>query len=187
MFGLFPDRSTSSQRGSNRGGGSSTSDTRGTATSTSRNWSAAYAFAEGTNWSDADTTQRVYEYAVEPVTLQHLPDHALLLVLSAPGGGRTITPVECDPAIITLDRVTTGPLPDPPPPPAAVPVPDPALAPPVQPQWGTHPAPQWATRQGAPPPRAPLASDPGPPPGQQSGPRSPDDPRQGPPPLFGKG
>ncbi|WP_165966249.1 hypothetical protein, partial [Actinomadura sp. 7K534] len=96
MFGLFPDRSTSSQRGSNRGGGSSTSDTRGTATSTSRNWSAAYAFAEGTNWSDADTTQRVYEYAVEPVTLQHLPDHALLLVLSAPGGGRTITPVECD-------------------------------------------------------------------------------------------
>ncbi|TDE20832.1 hypothetical protein, partial [Actinomadura sp. 6K520] len=110
MFGLFPDRSTSYQRGSNRGGGSSTSDTRGTATSTSRNWSAAYAFAEGTNWSDADTTQRVYEYAVEPVTLQHLPDHALLLVVSAPGGGRTITPVECDPAIITLDRVTTGPL-----------------------------------------------------------------------------
>ncbi|TDD23770.1 hypothetical protein E1287_38720, partial [Actinomadura sp. KC06] len=115
MFGMFPERSASYQRGSNRGGSTSTSDTEGTATSTSRNWSAAYAYAQGTNWSDADTTQRVYEYAVEPVTLQHLPDHALLLVESAPGGGRTLTAVECDPSIITLDRVTTGPLPEPPP------------------------------------------------------------------------
>ncbi|TMQ90194.1 hypothetical protein ETD83_36480, partial [Actinomadura soli] len=115
MFGLFPDRSTSRQHGSNRGGSTSSSDTEGTATSTSRNWSAAYAYAAGTNWSDADTTQRVYEYAVEPVTLQHLPDHALLLVESAPGGRRSLTPVECDPSIITLDRVITGPLPEPPP------------------------------------------------------------------------
>ena len=81
----------------------------------SRNWSSAYSFAEGTNWSDADTTQRVYEYAVEPVTLQHLPDHALLLIETRPEGGRKLTPVECDPAIVTLDRVATTPLPDPPP------------------------------------------------------------------------
>ncbi|TDD60721.1 hypothetical protein E1293_45510 [Actinomadura darangshiensis] len=187
MFGLFPDRSTNYQRGSNRGGSTSTSDTEGTATSTSRNWSAAYSYAEGTNWSDADTTQRVYEYAVEPVTLQHLPDHALLLVESAPGGGRNITPVECDPAIITLERVTTGPLPDPPPAPQAIPGPGPALdAPgPLPPQWATPPAPQWAAQPIAPPPRAPLTSDPGPPPGQQTGPRPPDEPRQGPPPGFG--
>ncbi|WP_141583434.1 hypothetical protein [Actinomadura sp. WMMA1423] len=190
MFGLFPDRSTSYQRGSNRGGSTSRSDTVGTSTSTSRNWSAAYSYAEGTNWSDADTTQRVYEYVVEPVTLQHLPDHALLLVESAPGGGRTITPVECDPAIITLDRVTNGPLPDPPAP-QALPAPGPALtapgpltqAPPQQ--WGTPSAPQWAAPPVLPPPRAPLSSQPGPPPGQQTGPRPPGDPRQGPPPLFG--
>ncbi|MES9540466.1 hypothetical protein [Actinomadura sp. NPDC000600] len=193
MFGLFPDRSTSYQRGSNRGGSTSRSDTEGTSTSTSRNWSAAYSYAEGTNWSDADTTQRVYEYVVEPVTLQHLPDHALLLVESAPGGGRTITPVECDPAIITLDRVTTGPLPDPPAPQQALPASGAALTAPgpltqAQPQvqqWGTPSAPQWATPPAPPPPRAPLTSQPGPPPGQQTGPRTPGDPRQGPPPLFG--
>ncbi|MFG2088202.1 MULTISPECIES: hypothetical protein [unclassified Spirillospora] len=180
MFGLFPDRSTSYQRGRNRGGGTSTSDTEGIATSTSRNWSAAYSFAEGTNWSDADTTQRVYEYAVEPVSLQHLPDHALLVVVSAPGGGRTVTPVECDPAIITLDRVTTGPLPDPPPPPQAVPGPAPASHGPL-----TQQPPRWAAPPAPPPPRAPLPSDPGPPPGGQTGPRPPGDPRSGPPPLFG--
>ncbi|MCP9966052.1 hypothetical protein LUX57_13830 [Actinomadura madurae] len=189
MFGLFPDRSTNYQRGSNRGGSTNTSDTVGTSTSTSRNWSAAYSYAEGTNWSDADTTQRVYEYAVEPVTLQHLPDHALLLVESAPGGGRAITPVECDPAIITLERVTTGPLPDPPAPQQAIPAPVTAPQ-----QWATPAAPQWAAPPAPPPPRAPLAVDPGPPPGGQTGPRPPggqtgprppDTPRQGPPPLFG--
>ncbi|SPT49694.1 Uncharacterised protein [Actinomadura madurae] len=180
MFGLFPDRSTNYQRGSNRGGSTNTSDTVGTSTSTSRNWSAAYSYAEGTNWSDADTTQRVYEYAVEPVTLQHLPDHALLLVESAPGGGRAITPVECDPAIITLERVTTGSLPDPPAPQQAIPAPVTAPQ-----QWATPAAPQWAAPPAPPPPRAPLAVDPGPPPGGQTGPRPPDTPRQGPPPLFG--
>ncbi|MFI0407800.1 hypothetical protein [Actinomadura sp. 3N508] len=187
MFGLFPDRSTSRQRGSNRGGSTSSSDTEGTATSTSRNWSAAYAYAAGTNWSDADTTQRVYEYAVEPVTLQHLPDHALLLVESAPGGGRTLTPVECDPSIITLDRVTTGPLPEPPPVPQ-----QPAIAAPAADQpapWAVQAAPQWAAQPAPPPPRAPLSTDPGPPPGHQTGPRTPEPmphrPGDGPPPLFG--
>lgn len=172
MFGLFPDRSTSNQRGRNRGGSTGESRTEGTAASTSRNWSAAYAYAEGTNWSDADTTQRVYEYVVEPVTLQHLPDHALLLVRSEPGGGRTVTPVECDPAIITLDRVTTGPLPDPPAPRQAIPAPGALTRQP--PQWAAPP-PQWAAPPAPPPPRAPLTSDPGPPPGH----------RPGPPPLWG--
>ncbi|MFG1854997.1 hypothetical protein ACGFJT_24400 [Actinomadura geliboluensis] len=184
MFGLFPDRSTSSQRGRNRGGADSRSDTEGTAVATTRNWSAASSYAEGTNWSDADTSQRVYEYVVEPVTLQHLPDHALLLVQSAPGGGRTVTPVECDPAIITLDRVTTGPLPDPPVPRA---IPGPTALTRQPPQWAAPP-PQWATPPAPPPPRAPLASDSGPPPG--TGPRAPGGGPppgrdQGPPPLFG--
>ena len=114
-FGLFPDRSTNRGDSRTRGGGTNETDTRGVSRSTSRNWSRAYAYATGTNWSDADTTQRVYEYAVEPVTLQHLPDHALLLVETRPEGGRKLTPVECDPAIVTLDRVATEPLSDPPP------------------------------------------------------------------------
>ncbi|SNT59023.1 hypothetical protein SAMN05443665_105140 [Actinomadura meyerae] len=172
MFGLFPDRSTSSQRGRNRGGSDSRSATEGTAVATTRNWSAASSYAEGTNWSDADSSQRVYEYVVEPVTLQHLPDHALLLVQSAPGGGRTVTPVECDPAIVTLDRVTTGPLPDPPAP-RAVPGPT-APAGQQSPQW-TAPPPRWAAPPAPPPPRAPLTPDPGRPAGRD----------QGPPPLFG--
>ncbi len=32
----------------------------------SRNWSAATSWADGSNWSNAESTQRVYEYAVEP-------------------------------------------------------------------------------------------------------------------------
>ncbi|MFD0853922.1 hypothetical protein ACFQ07_16915, partial [Actinomadura adrarensis] len=163
MFGLFPDRSTNTSRGSNRGGSHSVSDTTGTSTSTSRNWSSTYSFAEGTNWSDADSTQRVYEYVIEPVTLQHLPDHALLLVESAPGGGRTLTPVECDPAIITLDRVSLSPLPDPPEAPQQA---LPAGTPSTAPQWTAAPPP-------APTPREPLPHTPGPPPGYQTGPRPP--------------
>lgn len=165
-LGLFPDRSTNRQSGSSRGGGQNTSDTTGTAVSTSRNWSAAYSYAEGTNWSDADTTQRVYEYVVEPVTLQHLPDHALLLVESAPGGGRRLTPVECDPAIITLDRVSTAPLPDPP-------APQQAITGAASAAVGYGPlaaAPQWATPPAPPAPRAPLPYEPGPPTGYQTGP-----------------
>ncbi|WP_395104284.1 hypothetical protein [Actinomadura sp. SCN-SB] len=168
MFGLFPDRSTNRQSGSNRGGSRSTSDTTGTSTSTSRNWSATYSYAEGTNWSDTDSTQRVYEYVIEPVTLQHLPDHALLLVESAPGGGRVLTPVECDPAIVTLDRVSLDPLPDPPAPQQAIASGSPATTP----GWTAAPP-------AAPVPREPLPQQPGPPPGHRSG------PRHGPPPLFG--
>lgn len=73
----------------------------------SRNWSAAVSWADGTSWSDAEATQRVYEYTVEPTTIQHLPDHALLLVMPTIGGP-SLAPVECDPAIITLPRVSVA-------------------------------------------------------------------------------
>lgn len=89
--------------------------------SVSRNWSTALSWAEGTNWSNADTTQRVYEYTVEPTVLQNLPDYALLLVIRG-DSGPVLQPVECDPAIITLPRVSTTPLPEP----AAGQLPDPA-------------------------------------------------------------
>lgn len=62
---------------------------------------------EGTSWSDADTTQRVYEYAVEPTVLQNLPDNALLLVTRSAG----MQSVECHPAIVTLPGVSMTPRP----------------------------------------------------------------------------
>jgi hypothetical protein len=78
----------------------------------SRNWSTARSWAESTNWSNAAASQRVYEYAVEPAVLQNLPDQALLLVTRG-SGGPVLTSVECDPAIVTMPRVSTAPLPDP--------------------------------------------------------------------------
>jgi hypothetical protein len=89
-------------------GGSNRSQGR----SVSRTWSTSWSQAQGTTWSNAAATQRVYEYAVEPAVLQNLPDHALLLVTRGPGGP-ALQPVECDPAIITLPRVSTMPLQDP--------------------------------------------------------------------------
>jgi len=56
---------------------------------------------------------------VEPTTLQHLPDYAMLLVTSRPGGGHVLAPVECNPEIVTLPRVSTDPLPVVGPPPGA--------------------------------------------------------------------
>jgi len=82
------------------------SRTRGT--STSRNWSTAQSRADGTSWSDAAATQRVYEYTVEPAVLQHLPDQALLLARRGPDGPH-LQAVECDPAIATLPGVTARP------------------------------------------------------------------------------
>jgi hypothetical protein len=80
--------------------------------SVSRNWSTARSWAESTNWSNAAASQRVYEYTVEPAVLQNLPDQALLLVTRG-SGGPVLTSVECDPAIVTLPRVSNAPLPDP--------------------------------------------------------------------------
>lgn len=96
--------------------------------------------ADGMNWSDATSTQRVYEYTVEPFVLQNLPDNALLL--AARPTGTNPQPVECHPSIITLPHVSTTPLrPVPGRPPAATPLPDgqeswPQLEPRrYQPQW----------------------------------------------------
>jgi hypothetical protein len=85
-----------------------------------RNWSQTVSRAEGTNWNDAAAAERVYEYAVEPRTLQDLPDYALLLV-KGQGNGSVLQPVECNPEIVTLPRVTMQPLP-------ALRLPDPAEA-----------------------------------------------------------
>lgn len=65
-------------------------------TSTSRNLPTGLSWADGANWSDAEATQRVYEYAVEPTALQQLPDSAPLLT------------VECDPELASMRAVSAG-------------------------------------------------------------------------------
>ena len=103
--------SSSSPQGGGGSSGNSRGRQRGHSRSISRTWSTALSWAEGSNWSNAAASQRVYEYTVEPAVLQNLPDQALLLVTR--GSGRPVLqPVECDPAIITLPRVSTGVLPD---------------------------------------------------------------------------
>jgi hypothetical protein len=74
-----------------------------------RSWGATSSRAVGISWSDATTSQRVYEYAIEPRVLQNLPDYAMLLVESSTDGP-TVKAIECNPDIITLPRVTMRPL-----------------------------------------------------------------------------
>jgi hypothetical protein len=98
-----------------RGGSSGTSrgmgfsSQRGSNWSKTRNWSQTESQAKGTNWSDAQAVQRVYEYAVEPRVLQDLPEYAMLLV-KGEGRGSVVQAVEVDPAIVTLPRVSMTPL-----------------------------------------------------------------------------
>jgi hypothetical protein len=82
---------------------------RGTNWSRTRNWSQTESVAQGTNWSDASSASRVYEYAVEPRVLQDLPEYAMILV-KGQGRGSVVQAVEVDPAIVTLPRVSMEPL-----------------------------------------------------------------------------
>jgi hypothetical protein len=93
--------------------------------------------SDGTSWNDATSYQRVYEFAVEPAVLQHLPDNALLLATRG-AAGPGLQAVECHPGIITMASVSTMPLPTTAPwhPPAgAHPGPAQISAPPERPQW----------------------------------------------------
>ncbi|MEU4714801.1 hypothetical protein AB0F73_14230 [Micromonospora purpureochromogenes] len=88
--------------------------------SVGRSWTHTRTVADSMNWNESQSEQRVYEYVVEPRTLQDLPDYALIEVTQ--GTGRlSVRTVECNPDIVSLPRVTTGPLPD-------LPLPDPAHA-----------------------------------------------------------
>ncbi|GIJ80421.1 hypothetical protein SAMN05443287_10466 [Micromonospora phaseoli] len=85
-----------------------------------RSWTHTRTVADSLNWNDSASEQRVYEYVVEPRTLQDLPDYALIEVTQ--GTGRlSVRSVECNPDIVSLSRVTTGALPD-------LPLPDPSEA-----------------------------------------------------------
>ncbi|MFI7575907.1 hypothetical protein [Micromonospora sp. NPDC049497] len=80
-------------------------------TSVGRSWTHTRTVADSLNWNDSHSEQRVYEYVVEPRTLQDLPDYALIEVTQGTGS-LSVRSVECNPDIVSLPRVTTGPLPD---------------------------------------------------------------------------
>ncbi|MGH3874385.1 MAG: hypothetical protein ACRDSR_23275 [Pseudonocardiaceae bacterium] len=131
----------STTSGHSSGGNRSQTETTGTNESNSTTWSTTRTQAEGTNWSNASTKQRVYEFMMEPAALQGLPDFALLLLDRQAGGAAQWRMVEFNPEIVTLDRVSTAPLPELPyPHPISTPT-SPAANP------GRHDAPQhdWPT------------------------------------------
>ena len=83
----------------------------GMTTSRTRSWGVTRSYAEETNWHYAETRHRVYEYLVEPATLQNLPDYALLVVQRGQGGP-VLRVADCNPDIVSLPRVSTNPLPE---------------------------------------------------------------------------
>jgi hypothetical protein len=103
--GTSQSRGTAATRGWNDDGlfhgSASGSHTRSRDYGRSQEWSQSDAESEGANWSNAQNTQRVYEYAVEPAVLQNLPGNALLLPARGTASPDLLA-VECDPQIITL-------------------------------------------------------------------------------------
>jgi hypothetical protein len=80
----------------------------GVTASRSRNWSESE--TTGTNWSAAESAQRVYEFAVDPGVFKRLRRFAMLVVKDGHRGEPPL-PVVCDPAIVTFPRAILGPLP----------------------------------------------------------------------------
>jgi hypothetical protein len=146
------------------GRSASGSSTRSREHSRNYGFTAEQSESAGTSWSDAASTQRVYEYTVEPAVLQNLPDNALLLTNRT--GSTGLQPVECHPATVTLPNVSIAPFtprpgrrqPDPPPPMAATQT-RPEIAPRTrQPQWPLSPVDPgtqsvWPPRRQHPPRR----------------------------------
>jgi hypothetical protein len=113
-WGTTRSRGTSTTRGWSDGdhlgeGTRSDSRTRSRESGQSENWSTSASESDGTEWSDAESWQRVYEYAVEPAVLQNLPENALLLTGRNPVSAG-FQPVECHPSIITMPHVSMTPL-----------------------------------------------------------------------------
>lgn len=90
------------QRGKQHGTAQATSST------SERTWSRTVQVADGENWSDTTTRQRVYEHQVQPRSLQQLPDYALVLVEHRPEG-TTVRTVEVNPEIAQLTDPAAGP------------------------------------------------------------------------------
>ena len=105
-----------------------TSDSQNTTKSTSNgssDWSRSTSFTESRSrtWQDSanksvadsttdgETASRVYEYTMEPTTIQSLPPTAFVLIETG-ALDRRVTVGDCNPGIILMDRVSPDPLPN---------------------------------------------------------------------------
>ncbi|MBB5960741.1 hypothetical protein FHS29_007369 [Saccharothrix tamanrassetensis] len=111
---------TTRSAGSSRTTGGSRSTT--TSRTTGRSGSVSRSEADGENWSDAASVQRVHEHVVDPTEFQRLDDHLMLLVEHR-GGRREVRSVEFPLELLDLPRVAMTPFPDHP----GLPLPAPAL------------------------------------------------------------
>jgi hypothetical protein len=76
--------------------------------SRSRTWQETVSRSVSDSTTDGTVTARVYEFAVEPTTIQSLPPTAFVLV-EAGSSGRRVVLADCNPGITLLDRVATTP------------------------------------------------------------------------------
>ncbi|MBF6332351.1 hypothetical protein [Nocardia transvalensis] len=72
--------------------------------SRAQNWSETLSKSQADSTSTGQTLGRVYEYAIEPTTLQGLPPTAFILVENGRAGRRVVA-ADCNPGITLLDRV----------------------------------------------------------------------------------
>ncbi len=89
--------------GTSRGGSSSSMDWTST-------WQESSTWSQAHSPSHASTQTRVYEFTVEPTTIQELPPTAFVMVDTGPEGRRVVVG-DCNPANCLLDRVSDHPLP----------------------------------------------------------------------------
>lgn len=88
----------------------SASTSLSTSTSRSDTWQNTVNQSVAESATSGHTVSRVYEFAVEPTTVQSLPATAFVLVEVAPAGRRVVLG-DCNPGIALLDRVATEPRP----------------------------------------------------------------------------
>jgi hypothetical protein len=80
--------------------------------SNSRAWGESRSRAAGTTTSESPGLQRVYEFAVEPTTLQTLPETAMLFVDQERRQGPRARLGDCNPDILSLPNVSAEPFDD---------------------------------------------------------------------------
>ncbi|MFE7805483.1 hypothetical protein ACFU51_12645 [Streptomyces sp. NPDC057430] len=122
----FPSSTTS---GSSEGGSYTESDNRSTTRTFGTNESTSRTEGTTVSTSDGTTTQRVYEYVLEPTQLQALAEFSLVFVERGPDGSVSTRTAVCNPNIVKLEQFSNQPL-------AALPLPPNAAVSPQQPTDG---------------------------------------------------
>jgi hypothetical protein len=88
----------------------SVSKSRSVTTSRSESWQNTVNESAADSTTDGTTHSRVYEFTVEPTTIQSLPPTAFVMIENPPSGRRVVVG-DCNPGITLLDRVAPAALP----------------------------------------------------------------------------